>query len=81
MEEENDFIIFPNPNTGHFTLQLSNAEPSTMMSIRDISGRLVVGPIILEDSKTEIETNLPLGFYFIEIRNSKRCIKKKIIIE
>lgn len=81
VEEENDFIIFPNPNTGHFTLQLSNAEPSTMMSIRDISGRLVVGPIILEDSKTEIETNLPLGFYFIEIRNSKRCIKKKIIIE
>lgn len=68
-KEQVSFSIFPNPNTGQFTLQLgSSSPPATKVTISDITGRIVY----IEDitGKSSIVFNLAYlvkGMYFCSV--------------
>ena len=78
---ENLVSIYPNPNTGNFTLDFKNinSKPVTV-KMYDVFGRLVYEKSFTE-KKTEINVNLAKGIYQLSIETNSGTINKKIIIQ
>lgn len=79
---ENDFSnevkIYPNPAIqGQFKVE---TQESSMMTINDMSGRIVFTKL-LGESVNEINSNLNKGFYLIRIVNSQNTIFKKLEVK
>ena len=70
--------IFPNPNNGHFTLQIISTEDPVVVSIQNNLGETVYTGL----TKTkEIDLqNLPSGLYFIKAQFSDKTYSEKIIL-
>jgi hypothetical protein len=70
-------LIYPNPNTGSFTLELPvPAEPGTNFRITDLTGRVVWEKQADIGSKQQaIQTgNLPNGLYFVQVISEGRIL-------
>ncbi len=80
-----DYIeIYPNPNNGSFSVELFKTHRNKLtLSVYDINGRLCYKHNGLFD-QTSIErielTNLPDGFYIVNIQGDSFSVNKKIII-
>lgn len=84
-----DFEIFPNPSTGHFTIESS--EPISSITITNLMGeKIFVQSLKESENKIEVQLNVTVavdgqqgvssGMYFLEITcNEKRTIKKIIL--
>jgi hypothetical protein len=68
------FNVYPNPNTGLFTIDASAA---TQYSIHDYTGQVVVQIGLLSKGSNIINTTLPKGFYLIRTGNNVQ----KLIVE
>lgn len=71
-----DFVLYPNPNTGSFYLELEN---KATVSIIDINGRLV------QTSEREagtafMEYNLASGTYIVKVKTQNGTSYKKLIV-
>lgn len=79
IDEDNEKMkvnIFPNPNSGTFTI--AGLQFTDQLSIFDITGRLVDLPISLQEAKTfTLQTK---GVYLIEIRRNNDVLRKKLIV-
>ncbi|MBL4653584.1 MAG: T9SS type A sorting domain-containing protein [Flavobacteriales bacterium] len=73
----NQILIYPNPNTGNFSI-LGLGTENTTITLIDIRGKTVVKEKLLSD-KLIIE-NLCKGTYFIRVMNKKVIITKKIVV-
>ncbi|MFN5418175.1 MAG: T9SS type A sorting domain-containing protein [Flavobacteriia bacterium] len=74
--------VVPNPNNGHFELDLSQFKGENVsIQILDASGRLVFENEGGTDSKLKIETNLNKGVYFMKLRTIKGVFEEKIVIQ
>lgn len=77
---DDDFIIYPNPNSGQFQIKKPQSMQITLLRIYDIFGHLAY------QSKTG-DTDLNLsgihaGVYFVEVQTGNKTYKaKKMIIE
>lgn len=86
IEKENQqsiFSVFPNPNSGDFTLDLSNKSESTWVSIIDLSGRIVYNSILAEGVRKHsmaLENSIKKGCYILQIESNGSTQTKKIII-
>lgn len=69
------FRIYPNPNTGNFSLALNTAYKNSKAIIHNIAGQVVFEKNI-EDSDREIPFNLTIetGIYFIEVIDTSGTI-------
>jgi len=69
VDENKGIAVFPNPNNGVFTLQLSNISSSELRII-DQNGRVVARQIIAVNGKRQALTinvgNLPVGTYAVQ---------------
>jgi subtilisin-like proprotein convertase family protein len=80
-----DFTLFPNPNSGSFTVQLNGATSSDYeINVYDIRGRrifekkpVVNGGVLLET----INLNAEAGVYLLEVQSEGRKSVKKFIIQ
>jgi len=80
----NGFNIHPSPTDGAFTLDFQNASPQNF----DITIFNVLGEMIYThhyDALNEAEVHLdlqgnPSGIYFVEVRNARERITKKIVL-
>jgi PKD repeat protein len=75
--------VFPNPTTGHVTLQLQKGFVE-QISVRDMSGRIVYSRSVKDRQGSTVEvdlSHLSSGFYLLESGGKGRPITKKIIIE
>jgi phosphatidylserine/phosphatidylglycerophosphate/cardiolipin synthase-like enzyme len=78
------FSIFPNPNSGEFTLDFSNKYESTSVSIFDLSGRVVYNTKLPEGVLTHsisLNNEVKKGCYILQVSNSESTFSKKVIIE
>lgn len=74
--------VYPNPNNGQFTIQLSNFESNV-----DVCVFNTLGARVYETSNNnfeQIEVNLPemkQGLYYIRIREGKQQYTEKIVVQ
>lgn len=78
--EENDFVIYPNPNNGEFTIEFSENEiyPNSV-SFYTIDGGLVQASTI--DGFTTNFKGFSKGIYLVEFSFSDHTETKKIIVQ
>ncbi|MBK9638236.1 MAG: T9SS type A sorting domain-containing protein [Bacteroidetes bacterium] len=68
-QQENPFIIYPNPTTSH--LFLKNVKQSQMLFIYDLIGRQIFSHYLKREDSILNISNLPAGNYFIKMENPK----------
>jgi hypothetical protein len=82
-EISSEIVIFPNPSSGIFEIQVSNMEKGTEFNLIDYSGRLIDRKKVtsnLNDKVTIGNDQLPPGIYFLRIISTKETIVKKLIV-
>ena len=72
----NNFILFPNPSSGIFTIQ---TEKGGVFELIDITGRVLNTYTLTTNTARVIQVNLPVGIYFI--REKASGAMQKLIIE
>ena len=80
-----NFMVFPNPNKGTFTLKLnSNLSNKIKVDIMDLRGRIIYNKLYTEGGDFE-ETiglkNIQSGMYILNVSDGLRRSTKKIIVE
>ncbi|MFC4267485.1 reprolysin-like metallopeptidase [Polaribacter marinivivus] len=82
----NKFNLFPNPNTGNFTLMFETLDTSkTTLQLYDVRGRQLAEKIFRDTKaifREEIQfNNLAKGLYLLKITNGNKQSARKLIIE
>ncbi|MBK8348871.1 MAG: T9SS type A sorting domain-containing protein [Saprospiraceae bacterium] len=81
-EASRQFLVFPNPTSDYFSLdiptdlRLTNAE----LRMYDLYGRLVMSKKGLEIQESQDISTLPNGIYFIELKENGRAFRNKLLI-
>ncbi len=74
--DENEFFrIYPNPNNGQFTIQVSDQLRGRKISIFNSTGSLVSEKFLNGSQTTSFQLNLPKGIYFIKLENSNKGLR------
>lgn len=78
---EEDLEIYPNPNTGNFTLQIGNEQGKKIdLKLIDISGREVYHIEVEDNSTHKIDmSHLPKGIYNLRLTTDTGSTDRKII--
>jgi hypothetical protein len=80
-----DIVVYPNPNNGNFTIDISLLQTSGNLSIRvlDIQGKVIhenrnIGSVY---SKVIGLSNINPGMYFVQLMTDRGLISQKIICQ
>ena len=82
--DTNDFVLYPNPNNGSFSLQLTAVSDKVAVNVYDMRGRLILNKQVqangLVNEAIEL-TNAQAGIYLVTIEDGARKVTKKIVVE
>ena len=77
-----DFTAYPNPTINFLTLNVGNAELSTLsFQLYDLSGKLIESRKIVSSTETIGMENLPSAMYFLRVTNNNKDLKTFKIIK
>lgn len=78
----NELVLYPNPNTGSFTLKGLEPGSNYQLKVLDVLGKLVHEGSFKAQGSAEIMhlNGLPQGVYMFEIANEKLTHRTKVII-
>ncbi|RTY73080.1 T9SS type A sorting domain-containing protein [Flavobacterium sp. LS1P28] len=77
-----ELTAYPNPTTNFLTLNVGNAELSTLrFQLYDISGKLIESRKIVSSTETIGMENLPSAIYFLKVVNNNKEVKTFKIIK
>ncbi len=77
-----NFIIYPNPSSGIFTINFKNKTVETEICIHDVLGNCVLNKVSVKNSNQEIDlSSQPKGIYFLEIVSDNERAVKKIVLQ
>ena len=77
-----ELTAYPNPTTNFLTLNVGNAELSTLnFQLYDILGKLIESRKIISSSETIAIENLPTATYFLKVTNNNNEVKTFKIIK
>jgi hypothetical protein len=83
--EEIVFKVYPNPNSGLFTLEMESEKPSTyMLNVRNMLGQTVMSEAINVNgsvSKTMDLTSFEKGVYFVTLENGEDRLVRKVVVK
>jgi hypothetical protein len=71
--------IYPNPVTDVLNVQWNNTTESANLSIRDLSGRLVLSERVANGNAVLDLSNLSSGNYILELQMEDRTLRKQVI--
>ncbi|MEI7803141.1 MAG: fibronectin type III domain-containing protein, partial [Bacteroidota bacterium] len=84
-EAENTFHLFPNPNTGNFTLQIPSLKIESQISIYNITGQLIYHSNLAAtenaSSLTVTLDNVADGLYELMLNNDQQTLTQRLIIQ
>ena len=84
-EVENTFHLFPNPNTGSFTLQIPSLKIESQISIYNITGQLIYRSNLAAtenaSSLTVTLDNVADGLYEVVLNNDQQTLTQRLIIQ
>jgi hypothetical protein len=78
---DNDFLIFPNPTSGFFSIAIPNSKQNLKITLYNSSGSRLTN-ITTNQSFDYISLNLPeypIGIYFLVIDTGERIVTRKIV--
>ena len=77
-----ELTAYPNPTTNFLTLNVGNAELSTLrFQLYDTSGKLIESRKIISSTETIGMENLPSAIYFLKVANNNQEVKTFKIIK
>lgn len=77
--KSSEFVVYPNPNNGDFTISLIGTNTTPTVEIYNTIGKLVYSNEVTSE-RTNFSTNLAAGIYFINlIENGKVIATQKLI--
>jgi Zn-dependent metalloprotease len=79
-----DFVIYPNPNSGVFTIEIGDNTTDYRISIIDGLGREVFGKEGDKQNSNKIDidfSNFNKGIYIVRVQNENSVNAKKIVIQ
>jgi hypothetical protein len=76
---EDQLNIYPNPVTDVLNVQWNNTTETATLSIRDLSGRLVLSERVANGNAVLDLSNLSSGNYILELQMTDRTIRKQVI--
>jgi hypothetical protein len=77
-----DFTAYPNPTINFLTLNVGNAELSTLsFQLYDLRGILIESRKIVSSTETIGMENLPSAMYFLRVTNNNKDVKTFKIIK
>ena len=77
-----ELTAYPNPTANFLTLNVGNAELSTLnFQLYDILGKLIESRKIISSSETIAIENLPTATYFLKVTNNNNEVKTFKIIK
>jgi hypothetical protein len=71
-------VVYPNPNTGLFTIELNNGSVKTI-EIMDLTGRIVLTNTSSNDKIDFNISNLANGVYFVKVQSNNSVEVIKIV--
>jgi hypothetical protein len=83
-KSNSSFSIFPNPNKGKFTIQVTNSElPITNMEVFNLLGEQVYSQFLISHSSFPIDlSSQPKGVYFVKLFSENTMIGvQKVVIQ
>lgn len=81
MQSEKKIKLYPNPNNGRFTLQLSDFENEAIVRVFDMIGRNYYRTVVAGNGDTKILLpQLPEGIYQIMVSDGKTIKTSKMVI-
>jgi len=80
---EKQLQVYPNPNSGMFTLNYTGNATLEQLSVFDVTGKLIKSETLKGfDKKQSFDfTNLAKGMYFIKVQTANTLVSKRVIIE
>lgn len=75
-----DFILFPNPNQGRFTVIFQHDAQKCLLEIINALGQTVYSDIYYQDSFSTPKLTLPVGHYIVRIISERSVINKQMIV-
>jgi len=81
IKDEIEIKVYPNPNNGQFTLELTNFESGATVCIYNMLGARVYQSTATNDASHKI--NLPgikKGIYFVKVRDGKEQFTRKMVV-
>jgi Zn-dependent metalloprotease len=79
-DEKENVLIFPNPNTGSFTIQSNNIESITQIQVINPLGQIIYSIQNPNDNTITLPSGAK-GTYFVRITTETESITKKILVE
>ena len=84
-ESENQFAIFPNPNSGSFMIQIPELKIASKISVYNSAGQLVKEiDLSASESSSSLEIkleNVADGLYEVVLSNTEQTITKRVMIQ
>ena len=81
ISNSNSFIVYPNPTNGIFTINQSNTQPNTMITVYDALGNMI-HTVKMNQSNQQIDLSFAAkGIYFLRMSNDSFQSQRKLIIE
>ncbi len=77
----NMILLFPNPNSGQFSLNFSEEIEVTSILVVDALGKTVYSETNISSGSFEIDHNFTAGLYFVNVISSSSEITLKMIVE
>jgi hypothetical protein len=76
---EDSHVIFPNPNTGNFTITFRNKDEK-IIEILDVTGKLIYSSKTSQE-KLEVKLNEAKGHYLVKITEGEDVKTRKMVVE
>lgn len=78
--------IYPNPNTGIFTLELTAVSQDVKVSVIDFTGKLVFEEQLVDVKANKLEKQFDMndyerGVYFLRITHGEVVVYKKVVLQ
>jgi hypothetical protein len=84
LDLDKNVAVFPNPNSGNFTLQIQGVSGQVDLELTNVLGQSLWKDKISSYGSTvrkNIETKLPAGVYLLNMTNGKAKSVKKVVIQ
>lgn len=76
----NELTIYPNPSKGIYTIDLTQIQEPTTITIYNVLGELVYDQLLTPQNQNQIDlTHLANGYYIAQINNHLKSIQQKLI--
>ena len=69
---DHKLTVYPNPTPGNFSIDLGSVHESSIVTITDISGKLIETKTITQSQVLNLSIEEPVGIYFVSIQTGNR---------